>query len=92
MQVVMTSDETQIHIFADWLMSHANRVTMDNSKNPDYRVVAATRKLRTDKTVPQKNHGQTILEMSRILDLKRPTAPRNTGQFKHDDDQIFYRG
>ena len=62
MQVVMTSYETQIHTFANWLMSHANRVTMDNRKNSEYHVVAATRKLRTDKAVLQKNHGQTILK------------------------------
>ena len=32
----MTSDETEIQIFADWPMSHANRVTKDNRKNPEY--------------------------------------------------------
>ena len=36
----MTSDETQIQIFANWPMSHAKRVTRDNRKNPEYRVVA----------------------------------------------------
>ena len=49
MQMVMTSDETQIKIFANWPMSHAKRVTRDNRKNPEYRVIAAIRKLRTDK-------------------------------------------
>ena len=39
MQMVMTSDETQIQI-------------------------------------PQENHGQTMLKMSSISDLKRPTAPK----------------
>ena len=34
MQIVMTSDETQIQIFADWQVSHAKRVTKDNRKNP----------------------------------------------------------
>ena len=52
MQMVMTSDETQIQIFANWPMSHAKRVTRDNRKSPEYRVVAAIRKLRTDTTVP----------------------------------------
>ena len=47
--MVMTSDETQIQIFANWPMSHAKRVTRDNRKNPEYHVVAAIRKLRTDK-------------------------------------------
>ena len=36
MPMVMTSDETQIQIFADWPMSHAKRVTKDNTKNPEY--------------------------------------------------------
>ena len=30
MQMVMTSDETQIQVFANWPMSHAKRVTRDN--------------------------------------------------------------
>ena len=36
----MTPDETQIQIFANWPMSHAKRVTRDNRKNPEYRVIA----------------------------------------------------
>ena len=47
--MVMTSDETQIQISANGPMSHAKRVTRDNRKNPEYRVIAAIRKLRTDK-------------------------------------------
>ena len=52
--MVMASDETQIHIFADWpAVSHAKRVvTKDNKKNPEYHVVAAIRRLRTDKNCP----------------------------------------
>ena len=49
MQMVMTPDETQIQILANWPMSHAKRVTRDNWKSPEYRVIAAIRKLRTDK-------------------------------------------
>ena len=41
----MTSDETQVQIFANWPVAHAKRVTRDNRKNPEYRVVAAIRKL-----------------------------------------------
>ena len=53
MQMVMTSDETQIQIFANWpAMSHAKRETKDNRKNPEYRVVAAIKKLRTDTNCP----------------------------------------
>ena len=50
--MAMTSDETQIQIFANWPMSHAKRVTRDDRKSPEYRVVAAIRKLRTDKNCP----------------------------------------
>ena len=50
--MVMTSDETQIQIFANWPMSHAKRVTRDNRKSPEYRVVAAIRKLRRDTNCP----------------------------------------
>ena len=42
-EMVMTSDETQIQILANWPMSHATRVTRDNWKNPKYHVVAAIR-------------------------------------------------
>ena len=45
----MTSDETQFQTSANWPMSHAKRVTRDNRKNPEYLVIAAIRKLRTDK-------------------------------------------
>ena len=33
-------------------MSHAKRVTTDNKKNSEYRVIAAIRKLRTDTNCP----------------------------------------
>ena len=55
--MVMTSDETQIQILANWPMSHAKRVTRNNWKNPEYHVVAAIRKLRTDTAgQPWPNH------------------------------------
>ena len=54
MQMVMTSDETQIQIFADWPVSHAKRVTEDNRKNPEYHVVAAIRRLRADKKLSRR--------------------------------------
>ena len=47
-KMVMTSDETQIQILANWPMSHAKRVTRNNWKNPEYHVIAALRNLRTD--------------------------------------------
>ena len=51
-KMVMTSDETQIQILANWPMSHAKRVTRDNWKNPEYHVIAALRNLRTDTNCP----------------------------------------
>ena len=57
----MTSDGTQIQIVANWPLSYAKRVTKDKRKNPEYHVVAAIRKLRTDKNCPAENHGQTML-------------------------------
>ena len=41
MQMVMTSDETQIQTFANWPMSHTKRVTRDNRKNPEYHNIVA---------------------------------------------------
>ena len=52
MQMVMTSDETQIQIFPNWPMSHAKHVRKGNRKNPEYYVFAVVRKLRTDKNCP----------------------------------------
>ena len=64
-------------------MSHAKRVIKDNMQNQEYHVIiVAIRRLRTDKTVPQENHGQTMLKMSSILDLKRRMAPKYT---EHND-------
>ena len=51
MQMVMTSDKTQIQIFANWPMSHAKGVTRDKRKNPEYRVVAEIRKLWADSII-----------------------------------------
>ena len=76
MQMVMTSDETQIQIFANWPMSHAKRLTRDNRKNPEYRVIAAIRKLRTDKLSRRRIMAKPCKKMSNISDLKRPTAPK----------------
>ena len=52
MQMVMTPDETQIQISNLNPIGQCDmqkRVTRDNWKSPEYRVVAAIRKLRTDK-------------------------------------------
>ena len=42
----------QIQILANWPMSRAKRVKRDKRKNPEYQVVAAIRKLRTDTNCP----------------------------------------
>ena len=39
-------------MFVDWPMTHVKRVTTDNSQNPEYHVVVAARRLRTDKNCP----------------------------------------
>ena len=55
-KMAMTSDETRIQILANWPMSHAKRVTWDNRKNPEYHVVAAIRKLQTDRSCVHWQH------------------------------------
>ena len=50
-----------MQIFTDWPLSHAKRATKDNRKSPEYHVVAAIRKLRTDKNCPaEKSKGSVI--------------------------------
>ena len=72
----MTSDETQNQIFADWPMSHAKRVITGQQEKPEYHVVAAIRKLRTDKNCPAET-GQFIFGKDSAffnwsgIDLKR---------------------
>ena len=79
MHMVMTSDETQTEMFSDWPLPDAKHVTADTWQSSEYHVVVDIKRrvsLETcgqTKTVPQKIHGQTRLEMSSILDLKRPT-------------------
>ena len=67
MQMVMTSDETQIQIFANWPMSHAKRVTRDKRKNSEYRVAAAIRKLRTDTNCPAGESWPNHVKNERLL-------------------------
>ena len=68
MQMVMTSEETQIQILANWPMPHAKRVTRDNRKNSEYRVVAAISKLRTDTNCPA---GKSLAKPCKENRLKR---------------------
>ena len=84
MQMMITSDETQIQIFADWPMSHAKRVTEDNRKNPEYHVVAAIRRLRTDKNCPAEKSWPNHVEIDQHIGSKKTYVPQNTEQFKHN--------
>ena len=58
MHMVMTSDETQIQMLADWSMSHGIRVTKDNRQNLEYHSVVMVRSMRTDKNC----HGQNLVK------------------------------
>ena len=63
---------------------YAKRVTKKNRKNPEYHV--AIRRLRTDKTVPLKNHGQTKLKLNeQHIGSKKTYGPQNTEQSKHNN-------
>ena len=74
MQMVMNPDETQIQIFTNtnWPMSHAKRVTKDNSKNPEYR---GKKNADRRKLFRRKIMSQCVNSTS---DLKRPTATKIT--------------
>ena len=73
----MTSDETQIQIFANWPMSHAKRVTRDNRK---YRVVAAIRKLRTDTNCPAGKAWPNHVKNEQHIGSEKTYGPKNTEQ------------
>ena len=77
----MTSGETQTQIFANWLTSHAKRMTKDNRKNSEYHVVIVIRSRTADrqKTVLQKNHGQTMLKMRTTKEKKQEILHRLNG-------------
>ena len=74
MQMVITSDETQIQIFADWPMSQ----TPVKGQQEKSRISCRCRDKETvdRQKLSAENHGQTMLNMSIISDLKRPTAPK----------------
>ena len=80
--MVMTSDETQIQIFANWPMSHAKRVTRDNRKNPEYRVVAAIRKLRTDTNCPAGKSWPNHVKNEQHIGSEKTYGPKITDQLK----------
>ena len=78
--MVVTSDETQIQIFANWPMSHAKRVTRDNRKNPEYCVVAAIRKLRTDTNCPAGKSWPKHVKNEQHIGSEKTYGPKNTEQ------------
>ena len=80
--MVMTSDETQIQIFANWPMSHAKRVTRDNRKSPKYRVAAAIRKLRTDTNCPARKSWPNHAKNEQHIGSEKTCGPKNTEQLK----------
>ena len=91
----MTSDETQIQIFADWLMPNAKRMTKDNKKNPEYHVVARIRRPRSDKNCLAEKSWSNHVKNEQYIGSKRPTPPpppkkkkkkkKITGQSKHNE-------
>ena len=82
----MTPDETQIQILANWSMSHAKRVTRDDWKNPEYRVIATIRKLRTDELSRRKIMAKPCKKWAVVSALHHCLLV-----FLFLADQIFYR-
>ena len=82
MQMVMTSDETQIQIFSNWPMSHAKRVTGDNRKSPEYRFVAAIRKLGTDTNCSAGKSWPNHVKNEQHIGSEKTYGPKNTEQLK----------
>ena len=80
MQMVMTSDETQIQIFANWPMSHAKRLTRDKRKSIEYRVAAAIRKLRTDTNCPAGKSWPNHVKNEQHVGSEKAYGPKNTEQ------------
>ena len=73
----MTSDETQIQIFANWPMSHAQG---KNRKSLEYRVVAAIRKLRTDTNCPAGKSWPNHIRNEQHIGSEKTYGPKNTEQ------------
>ena len=73
-------DETQIQILAYWPTSHAKQVTRDNRKNPEYRVVAAIRKLRTDTNCPAGKLWPNHVKSEQHIGSEKTYGPQNTEQ------------
>ena len=81
----MTSDETQIQMFEDRPMSHAKRSTKDNRKNPEYHVVVAIWRLRTDKNYPTEKSCPNHVKNEQHIGSKKTYGPKNIEQSEHSD-------
>ena len=85
MQMVMTSDETQIQIFA-----HAKRVTRDHRKNSEYRVVAAIKKLRTDTNCPAGKSWPNHVKNEQHIGSEKTYGPQKTEQLNRMMQRTAY--
>ena len=72
----MITHSMQIQIFADWPMSHAKRVTKDNGKNSEYHVVAAIRRLRTDKNCSAESSWPNHVKKEQNIGSKKTYGPK----------------
>ena len=61
-------------------MSHAKRVTRDDRKSPEYRVVAAIRKLRTDTNFPVGKSWANHVKNEQHIGSEKTYGPKNTEQ------------
>ena len=84
--MVVTSDETQIQIFAYWPMLPTKRVTKDKRKNPEYHVVVAIRRLRTGQNCPAEKSWPNHVKNEQHIGSTKNHGPRNTKQFKQNED------
>ena len=61
-------------------MSHAKRMTRDNRKIPEYHVVAAMRKLRTDTNCPAGKSWPNHVKNEQHIGSGKTYSPKNTGK------------
>ena len=80
--MMKTSDETQTQIFANSPMSHAKRLTKDNRKHQEYRVVAAIRKLQTDTNCPAGKSWPNHVKNEQHIGSEKTYGPKNTEKLK----------
>ena len=64
-------------------MSHANRATKDSGKNPEYHVVVAIKRLRTDKNCPAEKSWPNYVKNEQHIGSKNIYISQNTEQSKN---------